>query len=150
MTDLCHMEMKAWLFLRAWPDVPDALRPVYARFRDLGFIWVDPNSQNDPTTWPGGLRLTNSGQMLKDEVDFAKVNVFDRSSIGDLLPPTDLDGERRIFRPGEPPPAAAGVRCDGHPSAGPRGLKGYLATLEVAVDDAIEQRRRRKGKRRGH
>lgn len=107
--DPIYMEKRALEFLRAWPGVPEVLRPVYSRFYDVGLIWVDPNVDYDPgfgpDVWPGALRLTEGGAALKDLVDGQSFNFFTVKQIMAILPSGDLtEKERRIFKDDLPQP----------------------------------------------
>ena len=108
MPDPIYMEKRALEFLRAWPKVPEVLRPVYSRFYDAGLIWIDPNADDDFGAWPSQLRLTEKGKILKEIVDGQSINFFRVEDINPLLPNGDLDEvSRRIFKddiPGLRPP----------------------------------------------
>lgn len=129
--ELIYMEQRALAFMRAWPDVPEVLRPVYARFYDHGLIWSDPNAESDGG-WPSSLRLTNQGQMLKDIVDSRSLNWFSIPELSDFME-VRFDGDRRIFTDQEPPPGVPGS-CPAHPAQRPRGLKNAMRRLEQAMD----------------
>lgn len=69
------MEATALRFMRAWPEVPNDLRPVYSWFFDAGLIWIDPQAEATGA-FPSQLRLTESGQLIKDLVDGQSFNFF--------------------------------------------------------------------------
>lgn len=79
-----YMENKALDFLRAWPDVPEALRPVYGRFYDAGLIWSDPNAPQD-MEWPGALRLTALGHRIREVMMGKHINFFRVQDVFALL-----------------------------------------------------------------
>lgn len=126
--DPIYMEQRALEFIRQWPKVDPVLRPVYSRFYDAGLIWIDPNVDRgaDNEGFPGALRLTERGQMLKDIVDGQSFNFFTVAQIAPILVGGDLeDKENRIFKDNIP-----GVRA----AQTAQGLKFALAKLFVAVE----------------
>lgn len=93
-----YMERNALAFLRAWPDVPEVLRPVYGRFYDAGLIWADPNIEATGE-WPSQLRLTEAGEKLKELVDGQSFNFFMDYQLVEIMPSGDLgEVERRLFK----------------------------------------------------
>lgn len=141
--DTIYMERRAFEFFRAFPDVPEPLRPVYSRFYDTGLLWTDPNA-DDGDQWPGALRWTEAGRALRDAYDEnfpnGQINFFRVSQICELLPSGDLgEAERRIFKtelPGQVPPM-------GHPQSPSGGLKVALLGMSMAVDALGVSMRRR-------
>lgn len=133
--DPVYMEKIALAFLRAWPDVPEALRPVYPRFVHRGLLWIDPNVDWNGKRFPGALRLTEAGERLKEIVDAQSFNFFTIEQLEGILPdgddPARLD---RIFKdkiPGSIPPM-------GHPASPlTPGLLPAMSRLEVAIDNLL-------------
>lgn len=70
-----YMEHKALAFLRAWPDVPEVLRPTYSRFYDAGLIFVDTNAPQG-MSYPGQLRLTALGHRVREVMIGKTINFF--------------------------------------------------------------------------
>jgi hypothetical protein len=97
--DPIYMEKGPLEFLRSWPDVPEKLRAFYPRFVFRGLIWDDPNIDAPPKAFPGSLRLTERGEMLKEIVDAQSFNFFTVEQMKAILPqgedPNRLD---RIFK----------------------------------------------------
>lgn len=126
-----YMHKDALAFLRAWPDVPEELRPVYGRFFDTGLVWIDPNASSDGRTWPGQLRLTPGGSQLKTIVDEQSFNFFTAKQLKGILPSGDCkDPERRLFKDALPGPG-----CDARPEPATEGLLAMLAVAEAARRD---------------
>ena len=132
-----YMEPRALEFLRAWPDVPETLRPAYSRFYDAGMIWVDPNVDSDGHTWPGQLRLTGAGEALKEIVDSQTFNFF---TARQLQPIIGAAMARQIFKD-ELPTSKKGVYAQRE-----RGLRAAMAGLGFEIDTAISVRTTNRGK----
>ncbi len=134
--DAIYMEQRAFEFFRAFPDVPEILRPVYSRFYDVGLIWSDPAIEAT-IDFPSSLRWTNAGRELREIYDenfpLHSVNFFSRATVLRLLPDGDLgEKARRIFKDDLP----KGVRATGSPAAG-GGLRFAMAALELQLDDLL-------------
>lgn len=70
-----YMEPRALAFIRAWPDVPEVLRPVYSRFYDAGLIFIDERAPKD-APYPGRLRLTALGHRIREVMIGKYINFF--------------------------------------------------------------------------
>lgn len=70
-----YMDARALEFLRAWPDVPEGLRPAYSRLYDAGMLWADPQAPQG-LAFPGIFRLTALGQAMKDTLAIKSINFF--------------------------------------------------------------------------
>lgn len=129
-----YMEPLALIFLRAFPGVPESLRPVYSRFYVNGLIASDgrgaPDLELTPDPWPGGLHLTEAGRRLKEIADGQSYNFFTVRQIKDILPSGQIEEvEQRIFKD----------RLPGHytgfaPYREPLGLLAAMAKLGAALD----------------
>ncbi len=80
------MDQRALAFLRAWPRVEPGLRPAYSRFQSAGLIWIDPNVDAETDLdgapiWPGAMRLTRAGEVLKVMVDSQGYNMFSQTQV---------------------------------------------------------------------
>jgi hypothetical protein len=93
-----YMEPQALQFIRAWPDIPEKLQALMPRFINHGFLWADPNV-DIPKKWIGSMRLTETGERLKELCDAQTFNFFVPSQLKEILPqgydPSRLD---RIFK----------------------------------------------------
>jgi hypothetical protein len=148
-----YMEKNALAFLRAWPNVPEVLRPVYSRFYDTGLIFIDDNVDCDHFTWPGQLRLTERGEALKQIVDAQSFNFFIPSQLEPIMPQGYrheehfVGGEdRRIFKDNL---RAAGYQAHGETASvrihsKPESAETLASLLKVAAAAAQRLTRLRK------
>ena len=70
-------------FMRAFPDVPDVLRPVYVKAHDAGLMATPPGeATGNGTRWPSGPVMTRLGGEFKDLLESRAQNLF---RLGDVL-----------------------------------------------------------------
>lgn len=90
-----YMEPRALAFLRAWPDVPQALHAVWDRLWAAGVLWTDPNAGDEwdasPAKFPFSLRLTSAGEALKTLIDGQSYNMFLRTDVVGIVELIDVD-----------------------------------------------------------
>lgn len=146
--DPVYMEPRALEFIRQWPDVKEALRPVYSRFFDAGLIWVDPNAETT-SSFPSQLRLTELGWRIKEVAGSRGMNFFRLPEIFDQFETEDLaertakaDFMLRLWRSTDGQPMTfddrdvrryISNRLGQGLHASPDGLKGAMQRLEAQL-----------------
>lgn len=142
-----YMEPRALEFIRAWPNVPEGLRPAYGRFQSAGLIWVDPNVDSDPDldAWPFALRLTERGEALKEVCDGQTYNFFTYQQLQPIFPngvgPDEIsDADKRIFKDEIPQAGKRASREYADLYEGGAGLSGAINRLKAALSAASANR----------